>query len=159
MQDNYRSDAPTRRSDSASLAYAACVASPRFMRLGTIAGRKKVLTTKSPIGRCRIVVGVLLLAVFGLSSAAEWVGPITPVQIRSSGPYSVVTFGSAEPIVNPANCLADFYAITLANQAQSALAILLTTYVAGLKVSVVVSTSGCDPTTGRVSVTDVMTSP
>jgi hypothetical protein len=60
---------------------------------------------------------------------------------------------------NPKNCSSDFYAISAANQPQDALAILLAAYIAGTKVSIFVSDTVCDANTGRISVTDVGTSP
>jgi hypothetical protein len=84
---------------------------------------------------------------------------VTPTQVRSSGLTSTVTFSTTQTLTNPAACGGLFYAVTPAHQSQSALAVLLAAYFAGRNISIYVLGGGCDPTSGGIIVTDVMTSP
>jgi hypothetical protein len=112
-------------------------------------------------GRLGLLAVTLATCVAGslpiVALADQWVSPVTPTQVLSSNSGGLYTqLITAEAVVNPANCpSADSYIVHDAALVNSALAIASAALIAGRQLKVYVTSSSCDPQTGRPLVTSI----
>ncbi len=105
----------------------------------------------------RLVAFATLLALIPVEVNSAWFSTgYTIKNIRYQGDKARITFETLEDVNNPAGCgSVDHYGIDSANDPKGTLAILLSAYLTGKKISIFVLDNSCD-LNGRPSVTNVL---